>query len=202
MPVVPKSEFAELLGVDRSRISQMLRQGLPTSIDGKIDVEQGLKWIASRVGSGRYFADGAAARARALLNNIECLQRQGARPEHKPSRLPRRMAWVTKFGQDPARGLAASAAVELAYRAPAIAATLAVEAGASLKTAFALQQALKVEMAAEALEVTGIPDGVVEWDLDSFSEVDWHRTGSNLRPDEEVDLTAWQQHVRETWGGR
>lgn len=181
-----------LLGVDRSRVSQLLRQGLPTTAEGKIELEQGLRWIVARVGQGRY-GDGAAARARALLRAIE--RRSGDLPEHPDEEVPPRMRWLARLRDDPVRFGIAAGAVEMVYRVPALAACAAVEAGASLQTAFALKAALKVAMAEEALDVAGLPDGVAEWHLNHFWEVDWDRLGAE-RPDEPVDVEQWRDHLR------
>ena len=50
---VSKSGFAKLIGVSPSRISQMIRQGLPIEANGKIDVSSGRCWVADNIDKGR-----------------------------------------------------------------------------------------------------------------------------------------------------
>lgn len=45
--VITKGQLAELLGISRARISQFLREGLPTRSDGNLDRDEALKWIGN-----------------------------------------------------------------------------------------------------------------------------------------------------------
>ena len=199
MAAVTKSDLAELLQVDRSRISQLARQGLPTTIDGKIDLEQALAWIAGRVGSGRYYADGAAARARALLRR---LPEHPAEPNDDP--LPSHMSWLKRCHHlQPDSKIVALVALEAAYRAPATIALTALAAGHSLREAFILQQLSRLPMAEMATEIAGIdPDdeGTVEWHPDAFWSLDWQALGASRG--EEVDEARWDQEARDRWNSQ
>ena len=46
---VSKSLFAEIAGVTKGRVSQMIAEGLPVRLDGKIDREEGLAWIEKNI---------------------------------------------------------------------------------------------------------------------------------------------------------
>jgi hypothetical protein len=200
MSIVSKSDFAQLLGIDRSRVSQLVRQRLPTTDAGKIDLEQGLAWVVRRVGYGRY-PDGIAVRARALLRATDAGQMVDTLPRKSAADCPPHLRWLSRLSDDPLRLGLAAAAVEMTYRTPAVAASLAVEAGASMKTAFAMQEALKAAMVVEALEIAGIPDDLVDWDSEAFRPVDWYRTAEVQALGEPVDIEAWKKHVKDTWGG-
>jgi len=50
---VSKSQFARMVGISPSRVSQMVQAGLPVEINGRIDVARGRCWIADNVDQGR-----------------------------------------------------------------------------------------------------------------------------------------------------
>ncbi|MGI9127025.1 MAG: hypothetical protein ACR2IG_02340 [Roseomonas sp.] len=50
---ITKGDFARLVGLSPSRISQMVRLGLPVTPHGRINAEAGRAWIAANVDPGR-----------------------------------------------------------------------------------------------------------------------------------------------------
>lgn len=58
---VSKSGFGRLVGVSPSRISQMIRQGLPVEADGRIDVARGRVWFADNIDRSRSEAQQGSA---------------------------------------------------------------------------------------------------------------------------------------------
>jgi hypothetical protein len=46
---VSKGYFAELIGITPGRVSQLVGQGLPVRLDGKIDVKEGRQWFEANV---------------------------------------------------------------------------------------------------------------------------------------------------------
>lgn len=53
---VSKAEFAKIIGVSRSRISQLAREGLPIATDGRIDLAKGKRWINNNLDENRRMA--------------------------------------------------------------------------------------------------------------------------------------------------
>lgn len=49
MPIVTKSELADILLISRARISQFLKMGLPERDDGRIDLDAALHWVARNI---------------------------------------------------------------------------------------------------------------------------------------------------------
>ena len=58
---VPKGFFAQLVGITPGRVSQLIAQGLPVRLDGKIDVEAGREWLEANVNRRASAADPIAA---------------------------------------------------------------------------------------------------------------------------------------------
>jgi len=48
-----KSEFASRLGLSKARVSQLVKAGLPLTIDGRVPVVAAEAWIAENVEPGR-----------------------------------------------------------------------------------------------------------------------------------------------------
>jgi len=99
--------------------------------------------------------------------------------------------------------IATFALLEMAYRAPAQAGVLAVAAGASCETAFALRQALMVAMAGLAVELARLchlrpladnADAPL-FDLTAFADCDWHALAQGTG--EAVDIGAWERRATE-----
>jgi hypothetical protein len=99
--------------------------------------------------------------------------------------------------------IATFALLEMAYRAPAQAGVLAVAAGASCETAFALRQALMVALAGLAVELARLcqlrpladnPDAPL-FDLTAFADCDWHALAQGTG--EAVDIGAWERRATE-----
>lgn len=50
---VTKVKFAEILGVSKGRVSQLVKDGLPVEATGRIDIEQGKAWYAKNCSPSR-----------------------------------------------------------------------------------------------------------------------------------------------------
>lgn len=46
---VSKGYFAQMLGISPGRVSQLIEQGLPVRLDGRIDVDAGREWFEANV---------------------------------------------------------------------------------------------------------------------------------------------------------
>jgi DNA-binding transcriptional regulator YdaS (Cro superfamily) len=47
--LISKSEFAEAIGVHKTRVSQLIKLGLPVEPDGRVHLERGRAWVDSHV---------------------------------------------------------------------------------------------------------------------------------------------------------
>jgi hypothetical protein len=54
---VTKAAFARTLGVSRSRVTALVKRGLPVRSDGKIDLPTALKWVCENVEQTTHFPD-------------------------------------------------------------------------------------------------------------------------------------------------
>ena len=99
--------------------------------------------------------------------------------------------------------IATFALLEMAYRAPAQAAALAVGAGADCATAYGLRKALMLALARLAMDtarmcdlqpLAGNPDASL-FDMAAFDECDWHALAQ--KTGEAVDLDAWDRRATE-----
>ena len=64
---VSKSEFSRILGLDRSRVSQFIAQGLEVGPDGRLDRIPALRWVAENTKPMKNGTPSAGDRARDLL---------------------------------------------------------------------------------------------------------------------------------------
>lgn len=55
--IVRKGHFAASIGVQRQRITALVKRGLPVRSDGRIDVEQALEWMRANVSQQARFED-------------------------------------------------------------------------------------------------------------------------------------------------
>src|SRR3954470_1044598 len=67
MSVTSKSALANELGISKARVSQYVKRGMPVLLDGKLDREHALRWIA-RSHYQRYDGDHGAQRAKELVS--------------------------------------------------------------------------------------------------------------------------------------
>jgi hypothetical protein len=66
-----KSEFAEIAGVSKGRVSQMIKEGLPVEHNGTIDIARGRIWIQDNIDSSRRKAETGTINTRDRLNAIK-----------------------------------------------------------------------------------------------------------------------------------
>jgi hypothetical protein len=66
MSVTSKSALAAELGITRGRVSQYVAAGMPVRLDGKLDREAAIRWVAKKHYS-RFGGDDGARRARQLV---------------------------------------------------------------------------------------------------------------------------------------
>jgi len=103
--------------------------------------------------------------------------------------------------------IATFAMMEMARRAPAQAAVLAVAAGADVQTAYALRKAMIVAIVGEVVNVSGLclmqpladNPGADLFDLDGFDQCDWQALAAGTG--EVVDLDAWDRRATECFAG-
>ena len=48
-----KAKFAEILGVSKGRVSQLIKDGLPVEASGRVDIEQGKAWYSENCSPSR-----------------------------------------------------------------------------------------------------------------------------------------------------
>lgn len=59
--IVSKAEFAKVIGVSKSRVSQLIRDGLPVDNNGTIELTAGKRWVAKNLDANRREARKPAA---------------------------------------------------------------------------------------------------------------------------------------------
>lgn len=99
--------------------------------------------------------------------------------------------------------IATFAILEMAYRAPAQAAALAVGAGADCATAYGLRKALMASLSRLAVDTACMCDlqpladnpNASLFDMTAFDECDWHALAETTG--EAVDLHAWEARASE-----
>jgi len=81
---VTKAALARELGIDRSRLSQMMKRGLPTRRDGLLDRTKVLEWLSGQYGSyrgrSRKGDEVLGERVEKLLNSTTVTQHQFNKP--------------------------------------------------------------------------------------------------------------------------
>lgn len=162
--ILTKAAFATRMGVDRSQPTRWAARGMPCLPDGRVDVDAAESWVARNI-------DSSQRRRRSI----------GARsgPDVAPPPLGC-MAHLTDHGDL----MSVLLCMTMAYRAPATAAILAVNAGASVESAKAMYAALQVATMQDAtatLDAAGVPpppnadawDSAPVWEVDRFQAVNW-----------------------------
>ena len=144
MTITTKAALADELGVTRARVSQYVKAGLPVRSDGKLDRDEALNWLNRNVVGLNRGQDRGVNRAARL-----------AKPK-KPQPLP-----VRPLAEPTAELDGVAIIAELVARSGAIAARTAVEAGATMQIAYALDQAVHVHLWLLAEQLLGIPAGTV-----------------------------------------
>lgn len=56
-PIVTKAAFADMLGLSKSRVSQLIDKGLPLTANGKVPGEEALEWYQQNISRHRRKAD-------------------------------------------------------------------------------------------------------------------------------------------------
>jgi hypothetical protein len=130
--IISKAQLSRLLDISKARVSQLVTLGLPVRDDGKIDRATALSWIKRNTWHGNDPSRGALVGAQRALGEKQ------ASP-----RFPLHLAFAENIESGADRRLAI-AGVTLAYRLPAMAAALAIGAGATLEVAYALHAAFSV----------------------------------------------------------
>lgn len=170
--VITKAELARRLGISKARVSQLVGRGLPVNKDGRVNADEAVKWVTSH--------------SRAALNGKGALAGAQRAAAIQEAGLPEHFGFVLDLAEEVDRG-AVLAALQVVYRAPALAALMAKEHGASVETAKAmfnpLAHALMVEAAAILKKLGCEPFASSEdppvWDTDGFLRVNWSKYGED-----------------------
>jgi len=128
-----------------------------------------------------------------------------AQPAPAAPPVPPGFEKLTKLA--PIDQIANFAMMEMARRAPAQAAVLAVAAGADVQTAYALRRAMIVAMAGMTVDVSRMclvqpladNPGAALFKLDDFDGCDWQALAAATG--ERVDLDAWTRHAEQAFAG-
>jgi len=99
MNPILKSEFAARLKVSKTRVSQMVGMGMPTTADGKINVPDALAWIEAHIDSSH--KDSVARRVAARAAEAAAPPGASAPPPPQPDMSP--LAATPGSLPDPAR---------------------------------------------------------------------------------------------------
>ncbi|MDV2987410.1 UNVERIFIED_CONTAM: hypothetical protein Q9R58_24165 [Methylobacteriaceae bacterium AG10] len=146
MTITTKAALADELGISRARVSQYVRDGLPVRSDGKLNRDEALNWL-NQYGRGlNTGADRGVNRAARLAKP------KPARP--KPAEPAPQLAeeWADEVVE-------ITALAELVGNAGAIAAKVAVEAGATMQVAAILDAAVTHHLWTLADRLIGLPEG-------------------------------------------
>ncbi|MCJ2011541.1 hypothetical protein [Methylobacterium sp. J-076] len=188
MAITTKAALAAELKISKARVSQYVKAGLPVRSDGKLNREQALNWI-NRTQASQTFEDKGALRARRLTSGQPSLRPAPTR--HHPEEQGFDPRWPDAYEinagkcQDFPSGCVVMGVMSMVYRAPAIAAIFAVEAGADPEFAYRLKQYVTLAMMMEAQEtmerlgVRPFYDGEeLLWPSEHFLECDWPHLAS------------------------
>ena len=191
MTVTTKAALAAELGISKARVSQYVKRGLPVRSDGKLDREEAVKWVAdSHADSGRE-RHGGVKRANAIARRASPVKRKPLNPlvETEPNALG-------SVGVALLNGLA-----EMVARSGACAARAALDAGASTRTAYAVENLVAIRLGEEAeslLDEAGVYRSVVAFEqlvdpLIQQHALDW--TALAAGAGESFDEDAWHGDV-------
>lgn len=180
MTIVSKAALAAELGISRARVSQYTKGGMPVRSDGKLDREDAVTWIAANHVDRLNERHGGVARASAIAKRVR-KPKSAVRAEPDPAHEPD--LWQV--------------AAELVGRSGEIAARAAVQAGAGLQIAYAVDQMVCVQLWAEAERLLDMPVGYrspFEAMVDAkIGEPDWPALAEEAGEPvpSEADLDAW-----------
>lgn len=170
--IITKAELARRIGISKARVSQLVGKGLPVNKDGRVNADEAVKWVTSH--------------SRAALNGKGALAGAQRATAIQEAGLPEHFGFVLDLTEHADRG-AVLAALQLVYRAPALAALMAIEHGASVKTAQAMFHPLAHALMGQAAEIlktlgcepfAGGEDPPV-WDTDAFWNINWFKYGKD-----------------------
>lgn len=171
MTITTKAALADELGVTRARVSQYVKAGLPVRVDGKLDRDAALNWIALNNRSLNT-DDRGAVRAASLVRKARSAVRK---PQPDPIDV---LATIL--------GLVGKVTAESA-----------VASGASMRVAYVLDHIVTVRLWLAAERLLGIPAGSVspfESAVDGLMiEPDWNDLAAQAG--EPVDIDAWDAFV-------
>ncbi|MEM9839467.1 MAG: hypothetical protein AAF830_09985 [Pseudomonadota bacterium] len=145
--VIKKSKFAQELGVSRSRVTQLVERGLPTTEDGLVPLEEGRRWYEQNIGPSRRKIAPASS-ARAELDKLKAERERLKIAQIKGELIPRDVASRVVFER--AR-MERDSWTAFASR---VSATIAMETGADQSKLFA---ALDREVRAQLQELADEP---------------------------------------------
>lgn len=157
-PTVSKTGFAEILGLSRPRISQLVEQGLPLTPAGKVRVTEGLAWYHANIAPTRRKGQtgvlaSAPVTAKGQLDDLKVAQATLDLEKARGELVPRRLAEKVVFER--ARGERDAHLAWIARTAPLISA----EIGGEPAALFAALDRLFREHLAELSEtpIEGLP---------------------------------------------
>ncbi len=180
--------FARRIGVTRQRVGTMLRRGLPRDPDGLVPVAEALRWIDGNVDPCRSLYQRQAAGVR-RAGRVGTRAERGS--ERRAAALP---ASVRQHGGEPLLAgylLCGHVAMGVVER---VVASLAVQAGAPMRVAYATARTAMVGFMEEISN--RLPDPEMAWlDTGWLAGVDWPALAELAG--EEVDLEAWERWAAE-----
>lgn len=97
--VISKSAFAQEIGVSKPRVSQLVKEGLPVTANGKIDRAVALAWYQKNIEPNRRkaFADKSSGDAKSQLDHIKIERERLALSKERGELIDRRAAQKAVF---------------------------------------------------------------------------------------------------------
>lgn len=175
--IITKSKLAEMLGVSKARLSQLVGKGLPVLNDGKLNLIAVLNW----------------------LNTYTTMDTSRVKPQQVGG-LPEHFRFVDQLDNDADRA-GCLAAMQMAYRLPRLIGNLAAEIGLPIKDVYVLHQMV---MTAAVIEASSILASMgcqpfasdlqaPVWFTEAVCRVDWKAAAK--AGGEPYDLVAWKAHL-------
>ena len=186
--VITKAELSRRLSMSRARVSQYARAGMPVRDDGKLDVEAATQWIARNVTPEYHPRDRGASRAASFATSI---------------------AKARGGGETLREGELVEFCKHILWSVALQTASLAVAAGASMKTAYATSAATQVGLIYDVSEYLGAEGFSPFCETDTEPEIwpspdaidgaiDWPALAKIAG--EKVDIKGWKAFTEKVFG--
>ncbi len=185
--VITKAALARELSLSKPAVTNYVRRGMPVRPDGRLNRREALAWIRSHVDP--HHASKGAAVASAVQRRTTA---RGTDDE-----LPAPYRTILKCRSEH-HAAACFGALQMLYRMPASAASLAVASGASIPSAFALYRALIIAAIPVVAEVAELAEDEVWIDTRALHDIDWPVLAATVGAT--FDAAECEAHVRATFG--